>query len=533
MQFTMLRSSLQQAQSRAEKKQKSADKAKSTFPLPETSTEPPLRRLSPIMGLKAGEEALRYAVDFDQNSQLAKRTRRRRKVSQLRWSEIQVGKLLGEGNFSHVYEVKLQMPLLDETESVRTTCSKKTIENDVWKKKISSWYDDDDANDIWDMISKGGNVGEDLVSDEDEGDEELMEATYALKHLHPQVTMKQRDFTASAIDLVLEAKLLGCLDHPNIVKIFGVTEGSVSTVFQTKGYFLLLDRLHGTLDDKIQEWKFLEESREFSNVTGRRASLSLSTSHRRHFTVNVSRRASNSDMPSAADQLGGSYNDADRMKLVEERLARVALDITNGMEYLHKHKIIFRDLKPSNIGFTLQGEAKIFDFGLAREIIDSDRRMTGNTGSLRYMAPEVNRREHYHLSADVYSFGVLLWEMCSLQKPFVGMSKEDHSDLVIHKGFRPKISAVPGSAELKDLIQSCWAPDAKYRPTFTHIRQFLIAQSNSLKRVEELAAMEIHKEPVALKWKLTKQQQRAGSKEKGRRLSSGLLALAFSNKKKL
>ena len=154
MQFTMLRSSLQQAQSRAEKKQKSADKAKSTFPLPETSTEPPLRRLSPIMGLKAGEEALRYAVDFDQNSQLAKRTRRRRKVSQLRWSEIQVGKLLGEGNFSHVYEVKLQMPLLDETESVRTTCSKKTIENDVWKKKISSWYDDDDANDIWDMISK-------------------------------------------------------------------------------------------------------------------------------------------------------------------------------------------------------------------------------------------------------------------------------------------------------------------------------------------------------------------------------------------
>lgn len=532
----MLRSSLQQAQSRAEKKTKSKEKVKSTFPLPDAINEPPLRRLSPIMGLKAGEEALRYAVDFDQNSQLAKRTRRRRKVTQLRWSEIQVGKLLGEGNFSHVYEVKLPMPLLDETESVRTICSKKTIHNDVWKRNISSWYDDDDADDIWDMISKGGNGDEDSVSNDEEGEEELMEATYALKHLHPQVTMKQRDFTASAIDLVLEAKLLGCLDHPNIVKLFGVTEGSVSTVFQKKGYFLLLDRLHGTLEDKIQEWKVMEESRELPSVTGRRASLSLSTSHRRHPAVNVLRRASNGDMPSittAAAQLGVSSNDLERMKLVNERLARVALDITNGMEYLHQHKIIFRDLKPSNIGFTLQGEAKIFDFGLAREIIDSDRRMTGNTGSLRYMAPEVNRREHYHLSADVYSFGILLWEMCSLQKPFVGMSKEEHSDLVIRKGFRPKISAVPGSGELKEMIQSCWAPIPKHRPTFHHIRHFLTSQVDTLKRIEELAAPEILKEPVALKWKLTKQRQRAGSKEKGGRLSSGLLALTFSNKKKI
>lgn len=49
---------------------------------------------------------------------------------------------------------------------------------------------------------------------------------------------------------------------------------------------------------------------------------------------------------------------------------------------------LHRDLKPSNIGFTRSGEVKLFDFGLAREVLDPLRRLTGYTGSARYMAPE-------------------------------------------------------------------------------------------------------------------------------------------------
>lgn len=51
-------------------------------------------------------------------------------------------------------------------------------------------------------------------------------------------------------------------------------------------------------------------------------------------------------------------------------------------------RILDRDLKPSNIGFTNSGEVKLFDFGLAREVRDLRRRLTGYTGSARYMAPE-------------------------------------------------------------------------------------------------------------------------------------------------
>ena len=106
----------------------------------------------------------------------------------------------------------------------------------------------------------------------------------------------------------------------------------------------------------------------------------------------------------------GELFEKERHKMLSERIGSVAIDIARGMEYLHLHRIIFRDLKvrfcknlliiigshlklttwtqPSNVGFTKSNRVKIFDFGLAREIVDSKRKLTGNTGSLRYMAPE-------------------------------------------------------------------------------------------------------------------------------------------------
>lgn len=510
---------------------------------PRTADYPGLSPHAPVMGLKAGEEALRYALDFDKHSKLAQRTRRRRKITQLRWSELKIGKLLGEGNFSHVYEVKLAKALIDDTETVATSRSTKTITDDVWKTQTPWVKCDDDVNDIWDLISTDSNGEAIDETDHKETVPADKGTVYALKHLHPQVTIKQREFTASAIDLVLEAKILGCLDHPNIIKLFGVTKGSVSTVFQTKGYFLLLDRLHGTLEDKMKVWHQKEKLLE-KDSTERSNSFSVSSGNpRQNSGVRGSRRSADSNMLAAdalaADALAAVFDAACntsslRTKMVEERLSTVAVDVCQGMEYLHRHKIIFRDLKPSNVGFTLEGTAKIFDFGLAREVLDDGRRMTGNTGSLRYMAPEVNRREHYDESADVYSFGIMLWEMCTLKKAFKGMTQEEHCDMVIVKGFRPKSSAVPGSSELKDLIRACWEADASRRPTFTEILRSFEVQIATLKRAEVLVEAQETKEPATLKSKLTKQRRGSETKEKGGRRGSGLSILSsfLANSKK-
>jgi len=92
------------------------------------------------------------------------------------------------------------------------------------------------------------------------------------------------------------------------------------------------------------------------------------------------------------------------------------MSLAKALSYCHKdaiagNMILHRDLKPDNIGFTLDGTLKIMDFGLA-EIVENASpfsnevyQMSGETGSLRYMAPEVAEGKPYNHKADVYSFG--------------------------------------------------------------------------------------------------------------------------------
>ena len=91
-----------------------------------------------------------------------------------------------------------------------------------------------------------------------------------------------------------------------------------------------------------------------------------------------------------------------------------ARDIAEALNFLHQRchngaTIIHRDLKPDNVGFTSSGILKLFDFGLCtcvrqRRSLNEAYELTGNTGSLRYMAPEVALRQPYTEKVDVYSF---------------------------------------------------------------------------------------------------------------------------------
>jgi len=156
-----------------------------------------------------------------------------------------------------------------------------------------------------------------------------------------------------------------------------------------------------------------------------------------------------------------------------ERFA-VARDVASALEYLHAQNIVYRDLKPDNIGFNAEGELKMFDFGLAKRITNADAaeddlyNLTGNTGSLRYMAPEVALNRPYSLSVDAYSFGILFWQLCALSTPFSGYSCKMHADLVVGRGYRPNPDdSWPES--WSSLMRECWAADHRSRPSFEHI----------------------------------------------------------------
>jgi len=134
--------------------------------------------------------------------------------------------------------------------------------------------------------------------------------------------------------------------------------------------------------------------------------------------------------------------------------------------------------KPGNIGFDARGNLKLFDFGLARELKESWKNdddtynLTGLTGSPRYMAPEVAKSEPYNLSADVFSFGIIFWQVMSLDTPFAKFDSEQHHEVVVERGYRPACSKA-WPKEWKILMRESWSPRIEVRPTFEKIHRSL------------------------------------------------------------
>lgn len=128
---------------------------------------------------------------------------------------------------------------------------------------------------------------------------------------------------------------------------------------------------------------------------------------------------------------------------------------------------------------------KLFDFGLAKELhpglrINDLYSLTGNTGSLRYMAPEVARKLPYDQRVDAYSFGLLFWQMCKLQLPFNGYTVEMHADLVVHKGDRPEVDNMWPVA-WRYLMELCWHNNIYQRPSFHYVVSVLSSEVEALR----------------------------------------------------
>lgn len=183
-------------------------------------------------------------------------------------------------------------------------------------------------------------------------------------------------------------------------------------------------------------------------------------------------------------------------------------------------------LQPDNIGFDLRGDVKLFDFGLAKELDDSMKsgccsdfyELSGNTGSLRYMAPEVALSESYNLTADVYSFGLLLWQICSLELPYDGMSRTDHSVYVVKGNERPVLNAT-WPTPLRILMKRAWEPDPCLRPSMDSTYKILKREIVSLRDGDESglefsrrrSSLGLNRESVATRDRSTVSSHRLGS----------------------
>lgn len=246
------------------------------------------------------------------------------------------------------------------------------------------------------------------------------------------------------IDLFIEAKFLSRLDHPNIVKIRG-TAG----VPGQSTYAIIIDRFCETLSEKYTHWAKMQKNFKRNGLLG------------------IKKR-----------------NQEGALSLLKEIFLGI-VDIARAMNFIHGKGIIFRDLKPDNIGFDFRGNAKLFDFGLAKELHASDKigqdqyNASGMVGSRRYMAPEVSLCKPYGFPTDVYSYGIVTWEILSLRIAFDGYSYEKHAELVVIQGKRPKLKSKL-SIEIKQLLVNCWCLNPKNRLTFSKICQCLTEIVNKI-----------------------------------------------------
>lgn len=221
----------------------------------------------------------------------------------------------------------------------------------------------------------------------------------------------------------IEAELLSRLDHPNIIEVLG--SGVIPRPF------LILERLRDVS-------KLLDLDKE---VTPRKSLF-----NRGPFTF--------------------------------LEVLQLAKDLADALAYTHsclhpEAMIIHRDLKPENLGLTASGKLKLFDFGLCRCVQkrshqDQAYDMTGNTGSLRYMAPEVVLNQQYTEKVDVYSFAIVIWAIACNKPPFKGFDRTMHRNRVVMSGERPKIDP-SWPLDFVELLTACWHQDSTLRPDFTLI----------------------------------------------------------------
>lgn len=135
----------------------------------------------------------------------------------------------------------------------------------------------------------------------------------------------------------------------------------------------------------------------------------------------------------------------DRGKLPLALVLRIGRQVTEGLEAAHAEGVVHRDIKPLNVLFDARGDVKLMDFGLAAPVSAAGKDRSGQVfGSPRYMAPEQVRGDRVDPRTDLYSLGVMLFELATGQPPFPG---SDVSELL-----RKQLSAEPPHA--KDLDHS-------------------------------------------------------------------------------
>jgi len=222
-------------------------------------------------------------------------------------SELKLGEIIGHGEFCDIHEV-LSFNVNDNNS---TTDGAIASDNDLVINPL-------EKSDV--LFQKKKNMELNSLSNGKNTEQ------YVIKCLRPSIKERSKILQQGLLDLTIESKVLSLLSHPNIIKLHGFSKFGL----YQHDYFIILERLDCTLQEKLEKWKKFKHKGFVRKMIERKGSKSLVTS-------------------------------------MKDKLA-IYRDIASALAYLHSHRIIHRDLKPTNIGLSSTGKVKLFDFGLAAEL---------------------------------------------------------------------------------------------------------------------------------------------------------------------
>uniref|UniRef100_UPI0037E9C708 proto-oncogene serine/threonine-protein kinase mos n=1 Tax=Semicossyphus pulcher TaxID=241346 RepID=UPI0037E9C708 len=161
--------------------------------------------------------------------------------------------------------------------------------------------------------------------------------------------------------------------------------------------------------------------------------------------------------------------------LREDRWLRYSTDIIHGLRFLHSHSVVHLDIKPANLLVSSEDICKIADFGSSLkldsgcEVSTCSPHLSHIGGTYTHRAPELLRGEGVSPKADIFSFGITLWQLITREQPYTGERQHVLYAVVAHN-LRPSIQTNPVfesqlGRPCKALLSRCWSADCSCRPT--------------------------------------------------------------------